>query len=81
MGGGKIFIGGLSPETNESDLSNYFGQFGAIAEVAIVADKKSGMSRGFGFCCFVEAGSVDKVLSVRQHLVLGQSVGVRRYAR
>ena len=79
--GGKIFIGGLSPETTERELEEYFGRFGSIAEAAIVADKKSGMSRGFGFCCFEEAVAVDRVLGVRQHLVLGQSVGVRRYAK
>jgi RNA recognition motif 2/RNA recognition motif. (a.k.a. RRM, RBD, or RNP domain) len=76
----KIFVGGLAIETSEKDLRSYFEKFGQVTEAAIVSDKKTGQSRGFGFCCFKESDSVDKVLSVRQHLIHNQSVGVRRYS-
>lgn len=76
----KIFIGGISPETDSLDLRNYFEKFGVVLEAAIVRDKKSGLSRGFGFCCFNDSEAVSKVLAVRQHIVLGHSVGVRRYS-
>ena len=76
----KIFIGGISPDTDSKDLRNYFEMFGVVLDAAIVRDKKSGLSRGFGFCCFDDSEAVSKVLAVRQHIVLGHSVGVRRYA-
>jgi hypothetical protein len=76
----KIFIGGISPETDSNDLRIYFSKFGDVIESAIVRDKKSGLSRGFGFCCYDDPDAIARVLSVRQHVVLGQSVGVRRYA-
>ena len=76
----KIFIGGIPPETESTDLTTYFVKFGEIIDCAIVRDKKSGLSRGFGFCCFSDSDAVTKVLAVRQHIILGQSVGVRRYA-
>ena len=59
-------------------LSKMFGS--GVTEAAIVRDKKTGLSRGFGFCCFATADAVTKVLAIRQHLVLGHNVGVRRYA-
>jgi len=76
----KIFVGGISPDTESADLRNYFFKFGEIIDCAIVRDKKSGLSRGFGFCCFGDSLAISNVLSVRQHIILGQSVGVRRYA-
>lgn len=38
----------------ESDINNYFGQFGNVVDVAIMRDKSSGKSRGFAFVTFKE---------------------------
>ena len=78
--GDKIFIGGISADTEAAHLRDYFARFGTVIECAIVKDRKTNNSRGFAFCCFAEADAVNKVLTVRQHLILGQSVGVRRYS-
>ncbi|MBI4022027.1 MAG: RNA-binding protein [Candidatus Andersenbacteria bacterium] len=45
----KLYIGGLSYDTTESGLREAFAQAGAVASVAIISDKMSGRSRGFGF--------------------------------
>ena len=39
----------------ESDINNYFGQFGNVVDVAIMRDKSSGKSRGFAFVTFKES--------------------------
>ncbi len=75
----KLFIGGLSAETREADLRRHFDKFGQVADVAVVIDKKTGISRGFGFCSFHEKEAGDRVMRIRQHLINGQSVGVRHY--
>ncbi|TDH05544.1 hypothetical protein EPR50_G00123360 [Perca flavescens] len=46
---GKLFIGGLSFETNEESLAAAFGKYGNIEKVDVIRDKESGKSRGFGF--------------------------------
>nr|XP_046264038.1 cold inducible RNA binding protein a isoform X2 [Scatophagus argus] len=46
---GKLFIGGLSFETNEESLSAAFGKYGTIEKVDVIRDKETGRSRGFGF--------------------------------
>ena len=50
----KLFVGNLSFNTTPVDLEALFRQAGAVASVAIISDKFSGQSRGFGF---VEMGS------------------------
>jgi cold-inducible RNA-binding protein len=45
----KMFVGNLSFSTTESDLREAFEQFGAVESVAIINDRETGRSKGFGF--------------------------------
>ncbi|XP_068449059.1 cold-inducible RNA-binding protein A-like [Clinocottus analis] len=49
---GKLFVGGLSFETNEDTLAAAFSKYGAIEKVDVIRDRESGNSRGFGFVKF-----------------------------
>ena len=45
----KIYVGNLSFDTGESDLRAAFEAHGTVDSVAVVSDKYTGRSRGFGF--------------------------------
>ena len=75
----KLFIGGLSAQTADKDLREHFSQFGEVVDANVVTDKKSGVSRGFGFCSFHDVSAGERVMRQRQHIINGQSVGVRLY--
>jgi RNA recognition motif-containing protein len=45
----KIFVGNLSYQTTEDDLSNLFEQVGQVESVNIITDRATGRSKGFGF--------------------------------
>lgn len=45
----RLFVGGLSWDTNEETLAEAFQPFGALSEVVVVTDRDTGRSRGFGF--------------------------------
>ena len=45
----KIYVGNLSRNTSEQELEAAFSAFGAIRSVAIIRDRYTGDSRGFGF--------------------------------
>lgn len=45
----KIFVGNLSPEVNEQELTALFSEHGSVSNVRIVRDISNQMSRGFGF--------------------------------
>ena len=58
----KIFIGGIGADTEEAHLQEYFSRYGNIESVAIVTDKETGKSRGFGFVTFDDYDPVDKIV-------------------
>ncbi len=45
----KIYVGNLSFETTESQINEAFSQHGDVQDVAIISDRMTGRSRGFGF--------------------------------
>uniref|UniRef100_S4RCV9 RNA binding motif protein X-linked n=1 Tax=Petromyzon marinus TaxID=7757 RepID=S4RCV9_PETMA len=49
---GKLFIGGLSTDTNENALETIFSKYGRVAEVLIMKDRETNRSRGFAFVTF-----------------------------
>ena len=53
----RLYVGGLSYNTNEEGLKESFSQAGTVESASIVIDKLSGRSRGFGF---VEMGTEEE---------------------
>lgn len=45
----KLYVGGLPYATTEDGLRDYFAQAGSVASAAIIMDKMTGRSKGFGF--------------------------------
>jgi RNA recognition motif-containing protein len=45
----KIYVGNLSFETTESEVTELFGNHGEVDDVALVTDRDTGRPRGFGF--------------------------------
>ena len=45
----NIYVGNLSNEVTEEDLRQAFEAFGQVESAAIIKDKFTGESRGFGF--------------------------------
>ncbi len=44
----KVFVGGLSWETDETRLRQYFENFGEVLETWISYDRQTARPRGFG---------------------------------
>ncbi len=45
----KLFVGNLSFNTTENDLSDAFAAHGTVVEANLMMDRMSGRPRGFGF--------------------------------
>ncbi len=52
--GKKLYVGNLAFEVTDKDLEELFAQAGVCESVAVITDRATGQSRGFGF---VEMGS------------------------
>ncbi|XP_040206232.1 RNA-binding protein Musashi homolog 1 isoform X9 [Rana temporaria] len=63
----KMFIGGLSWQTTQEGLREYFSQFGDVKECLVMRDPLTKRSRGFGFVTFMDQAGVDKVLAQSRH--------------
>lgn len=73
----KLFVGGLSWNTTEDDLFQYFTQFGSISNVSIKYTN-DGKSRGFGFITFASNGSINAVLDHGPHSVNNKVIDPRK---
>jgi RNA recognition motif-containing protein len=45
----RLYVGGLSYDTTQDSLKNYFAQAGTVSSATVIMDKMSGRSKGFGF--------------------------------
>ena len=45
----KLYVGNLSFQTSSDDLNSLFAQAGTVESAAVVEDRDTGRSRGFGF--------------------------------
>jgi RNA recognition motif-containing protein len=45
----KVYVGNLSFDTTDQDLSRQFAAYGQVASASVVMDRDTGRSRGFGF--------------------------------
>ena len=45
----KLYVGNLSYNTNQQTLGDLFAQAGTVVSSAVIMDKMTGRSKGFGF--------------------------------
>ncbi|XP_064381840.1 uncharacterized protein LOC135330829 [Halichondria panicea] len=72
---GKLFVGGLSWETDEVKLKEYFSSYGEVKEVSVKKDKMSQKPRGFGFVTFTDPACAKMVLEqTEMHYLDGKKI-------
>ncbi|KAI9109065.1 hypothetical protein K1719_020020 [Acacia pycnantha] len=74
---GKLFIGGISWDTNEERLREYFGFFGEVVEAVIMKDRTTGRARGFGFVVFADPTVAERVIK-EKHIIDGRMVEAKK---
>ncbi|MBA0869245.1 hypothetical protein Goshw_025534 [Gossypium schwendimanii] len=74
---GKLFIGGISWDTNEDRLREYFQTFGEVVEAVIMKDRATGRARGFGFVVFADPAVAERVV-MEKHMIDGRTVEAKK---
>jgi RNA recognition motif-containing protein len=59
----KIYVGNLSYQMTETDLSDMFTQIGAVESVQIITDRDTGRSKGFGFVQMSDDEAAEKAIA------------------
>ncbi len=60
--GKKLYIGNLAFDVTNKDLEDAFTPIGACDSVAVVTDRATGQSRGFGFVEMSSAGDAQRAI-------------------
>ena len=60
----KLYVGGLSYGTTEDALKDAFSAAGSVESAAIIMDKMSGRSKGFGFVEFSSDDEAKKAIEM-----------------
>jgi cold-inducible RNA-binding protein len=60
----KIYVGNLSFQTTETDLSDMFGEIGQVESVKIITDRDTGRSKGFGFIEMSDDAAAEKAITL-----------------
>ncbi len=60
----KLYVGGLSWDTDNAGLEKAFAEFGNVEEAKVITDRDTGRSRGFGFVTFAEEADAEKALAL-----------------
>jgi len=58
----KLYVGNLAYSVSNSDLEELFSQAGHVESVAVITDKFSGQSKGFGFVEMATAEEASKAI-------------------
>jgi len=45
----KLYVGNLAWGVTDDDLQSLFSEYGSVASAAVITDRETGRSRGFGF--------------------------------
>ncbi|XP_047332632.1 heterogeneous nuclear ribonucleoprotein 1-like [Impatiens glandulifera] len=74
---GKLFVGGISWDTDECRLKEYFSSYGEVIEAVIMRDRATGRARGFGFVVFSDPAIAERVV-LEKHMIDGRTVEAKK---
>ncbi|KAK3149717.1 hypothetical protein QOZ80_3AG0221510 [Eleusine coracana subsp. coracana] len=76
---GRIFVGGLSWQTDERKLEETFSRFGKVVDAQIMLEKHTNRHRGFGFVTFEDRRSVESAIKEMHNQELdGRPISVNK---
>ena len=65
----KLFVGGLPQEAKDTDIKEYFGQYGEIDNINLKTDPHTGRSRGFAFIVFQDPEGLNAATVNEAHVI------------
>ena len=58
----NIYVGNISWQLTEEDLSASFAEYGTVDSPKIITDRETGRSKGFGFVEMSDSGAAEKAI-------------------
>lgn len=73
----SLYVANLPWETTEEDLTKLFERFGSIHKTTLIVDKRSGLSKGFGFVDMPKPAAKKAISELNGSNVNGRDLTVR----
>ena len=67
----KLYVGNMPYTTTEEELKTLFTQAGAVTSVAVIKDRDTGQSKGFGFIEMGTQAEAQKAISMFNRFRMG----------
>merc|ERR1719195_2499926 len=74
----KLFVGGLPQEAKDTDIQEYFGQFGEIENINLKTETNTGRSRRFAFILFKDSSGIEAATTQEAHVVKGKKITCKK---
>ena len=68
----KLYVGNMPYTTTEDELRTLFGQAGNVMSVAVIKDRDTGQSKGFGFIEMSTQAEAQKAISMFNRHRMGE---------
>ncbi len=68
----KLYVGNMPYTTTEDELRTLFSQAGSVASVAVIKDRDTGQSKGFGFIEMGTQAEAQKAITMFNRYRLGE---------
>lgn len=68
----KLYVGNLSYTATEDELRTLFAQAGTVVSVAVITDRDTGASKGFGFVEMTSQVDAQKAISMFNDYKMGE---------
>lgn len=77
----KLFVAGLSYDTTDSQLNDYFSKVGVVESATVIVDKYSGQGKGFGFVEMATEEDAQKAMNELNNTTFNNRTIVVKEAR
>jgi len=68
----KLYVGNLSYTATEDELRTLFAQAGTVVSVAVITDRDTGASKGFGFVEMTSQVDAQKAIGMFNDYKMGE---------
>lgn len=74
----KFFVGNIHWTIGHRELRDYFREFGRVVAANVVFDKKTGVSKGYGFVVFNQANVAENIENKQRLVLEGHTLNVQK---
>ncbi len=72
----NIYVGNLPFNVGQEHLEALFGQYGTVHSAAVILDRETGRSRGFGFVEMSDSDGQQAIAALNGHQLDGRTLTV-----